>query len=403
MGLMPQPGHPGQQPNPEAARVLVLFLSLTAGLLGGGAFVGAMALVLLELLTEPRVVHDAQTLAEGVDTCVTIVPDRVDPANDGKLVSTTGQVTTDELLRDDLLGVSATALKLTRTVQIYQWVERRDAQRSGKPGRRTTTYTYHHTRRWAAQPVDAGKFHPDSATGQRPSNVGSLPLPSRTWYAKEIRLGGFKLAPRQVDRLSHEKLSVTRTMFASLPPEWKGRLRRSSGTLFMPLQPGGKAKGPQIGDVRITFQVVKPQTVSLIARQVGDTFEPWRLREGSNPIDEVRQGSVSQDAMFGDLKVRSPRPSWGLRLVGLCGAAFGLVLLVQPLAALRGYRPFVGGQSLVLSLLALLLAPSLVVLVHGGRWFFVERAASVLPLAVGVPACLLILGAGILVLRRRST
>jgi hypothetical protein len=369
-------------------------------MLGGMVLLGAMTLVLVELLTEPRAVHDPRTLEEGAATCVSITPDRVEPANEGKLVYLTGQATGDETLRDDQLGISAAGVKLTRTVQIYQWVERRETHRRGTGKHRTITYTYHHSRRWVAQPVDSSKFHPDSTSKQRPSNAGSLPLPGQSWYAKTVSLGAFQLARKQVDRLGLEKVSVTEAMFAGLPAHWKSRLTlAANGTLSLPVQPGGKAKGPQIGDVRITFQVAKPQTISLIARQVGDTFEPWNLREGSNPIDDLRHGEVSEEEMFKDLQLRSPRPSWRLRPVGLCCAAFGLVLMAQALAALCGYRPIVGGRSLILSLLAVLLAPALVLLIHGVRWYFVAPASSVLPLAIGLPACVLLVGAGIVVLR----
>jgi hypothetical protein len=396
---MPRPSIPEQPPNPDAARVVLLVFSLGAAMLGGMFFLGGMGIVLLELFHEPRVVHDAQTLEAGAETCVICPTDQVEPINEGKLVYTTGQVTGDETLRDDQLGISAPGLKLTRTVQIYQWVERRASHLSGTPKRRTITHTYHHQKRWGAQPVDSAKFHPDSTTGKRPSNVGTLPLPHQTWYAKEVRLGGFALVRRQVDRLSQERLPLTKAIFAGLPAAWKNRLTlASNGTLYLPVKPGG-AKDPQIGDVRITFEVMKPQTVSLMARQVGDSFEPWHLRESSNPIDELRQGSVSKEEMFNAMESHNPEPSWGPRLFGLILATIGLMLMVQPLAALRGSRPIVSGRSLLLSLLALLLAPALVVLIHGVRWYFVAPASSVLPLAIGLPACLLILGAGFLVLR----
>ena len=195
-------------------------------------FVGAMGLVLVELLNEPRAVHDSRTLEEGAEACVDGTPDRVDPFNEGKLVHMTGQATADETLRDDQLGVSAPALKLTRTVQIYQWVERRVTHRTGTTGRKTITYTYHHEKRWSAQPIDGGKFHLDSTTGQRPSNAGALPLTQQSWYAKEVRLGSFQLARRQVDKLGPETLPLTKAMFAGLPGEWKGRLTRAAKTLF---------------------------------------------------------------------------------------------------------------------------------------------------------------------------
>jgi hypothetical protein len=360
-----------------------------------------MGMVLLELFNEPRILHDKQTLEEGAETCIAINPDRIDPANERKLVYSTGQAMADDKLRDDQLGISADGLKLTRTVRIYQWTERRIAHRTpaGKRGHQTT-YTYEHKQRWVDKPVDSGKFHSDSKTGQRPSNSGSLPVGQRSWHAKKVRLGTFKLSQGQVDKLKSDSLPITNAMFADLPKEWRDRLTLDpKGSLYLPAQPGGKAKEPHIGDVRITFSVAKPQAVTVMTRQVGDSFEPWQSSHGGNAIDELRHGTVSQDELFHVMETRNPTPSWGLRIFSTCMAALGLALAVQPLAASRGRRPIVSGLSLLLTLLALMLAPALVVLIHGVRWYFVAPAFSTLPLVIGGTTCLILLGAGCLALR----
>jgi len=312
-----------------------------AGVLSGAALLlGGAALVLVDTLASPRVVHDRQSLEEGSGTCVAVSPDQIDPANEGKLVFTTGPVTGEETLRDGLLGVAAPAVKLIRRVEIYQWVEQRRTHRTGTPGHRTTTYAYLRMRHWVSQPVDSRGFHIKSTTKQRPTNVGSLPLPQESWYAKQVRLGSFNLARRQIDKLGLTKLPVTAGMVAGLPPEWKGRLHLGpDGILYLPATPGHEAKNPVIGDVRITYELAKPQTVSVLARQAGDSFEPWLASNGDTPLDDFRLGSVTKETMFTELKKENPPRSWTLPLLGAAAAAVGLCLIVGGVAMFRRCRP----------------------------------------------------------------
>src|SRR5689334_3876368 len=92
-------------------------------------------------------------LAEGAAAVVSASPDKVDPANEGKLVHVVGQATTGETLSDPLLHVSTPAIRLKRTVEMYQWreVEKRmdgPAKPDGKPSE--PTYTYEYSKIWNA-------------------------------------------------------------------------------------------------------------------------------------------------------------------------------------------------------------------------------------------------------------
>ena len=54
---------------------------------------------------------------------ISVAEDKVDTANDGKLVHLTGLATTEDVLEDNDFGISANAIKLKRAVQMYQWKE----------------------------------------------------------------------------------------------------------------------------------------------------------------------------------------------------------------------------------------------------------------------------------------
>ena len=111
-------------------------------LIGAVMFFGSFPLL---LWNEHNAVATAKSLEEGAAACLDVPADKVDDANEGKLVHVSGDATTAETLKDDLFGVSASALKLARKVEIYQWEERTEKKNEKKVGGREVTKTYRTT------------------------------------------------------------------------------------------------------------------------------------------------------------------------------------------------------------------------------------------------------------------
>ena len=89
------------------------------GMLFGGALAAVAVFVLF--WNEGRAVKRAEALQEGGGAVVTVSADKVDPANEGKLVHLTGAATTTETLADAEFGITTNALKLRRVAEMYQW------------------------------------------------------------------------------------------------------------------------------------------------------------------------------------------------------------------------------------------------------------------------------------------
>ena len=70
---------------------------------------------------EGRAVTTARSLEEGAGIVMSVAADRVDAANEGKLIHVTGSTTTDSKPSDADFGIVATGLRLERTVEMYQW------------------------------------------------------------------------------------------------------------------------------------------------------------------------------------------------------------------------------------------------------------------------------------------
>jgi hypothetical protein len=363
----------------------------------GGIVIGALLfLVSFPVLfwNEGRAVHRAQSLDEGAAACIAVNADKVDAANNGKLVYVSGEATTAETLTDPQFGVSAKALKLERTVEIYQWVERSESKKERKTGggEVTTTY-YYHDKKWVKEPVNSSSFRPDDGQykGQELSNQGTKPFDDTTERAKVVKIGAFQLTAAQVDRIGHgTQLPVTSAMLAALPGDLKDKLKTTSdGALYQPFAADGDPSKPSIGDVRITFTELKPQPVSLIARQAGESFEPWASPSGSGTIDELRAGTLSKEAMFQKAQEENTVLTWVLRVVGCGLMALGIFLFFRPLKVLADVLPFLGDlMGAGIGLFAILVAVPLSLITIALGW------VAYRPL-VGIP--LLLAGVGLLI------
>jgi hypothetical protein len=122
----------------------------------------------------------------------------------------------------------------------------------------------------------------------------------------------------------------------------------------------GTPSSPKVGDLRITFTQVPPQAVSIVARQVKDTFEPYPTKE-DRPIDLVTMGISSADSMFAAARTQASILTWILRAVGLLAMFFGLMLVLRPIATLGDVVPFFGsmlrfGAGLISGTIALCLS-----------------------------------------------
>jgi hypothetical protein len=361
---------------------------------------------------EGRAVHRAQALEEGKSNCVDVTDiSKVNPENDKKLVHMTGEAKAEGPASDPKLDVTAPpgSLKLTRKVEIYQWQETSETKTEKKVGggEKRTTY-YYHEKEWVDKPISSSGFHADDGDhqGEAIKNVGSKPFDDEVFRAKDPRIGAYKLTDHQVDQMgAGEKLPVTSEMQASLPADLKGKLKvGADGNYYQPYDgpragspedaPGGKpaprgdpSVDPQIGDVRVSFLAVKPATISLVYRQVGDTFEPYTAKSGST-LDMLVVGSKSSQEMFAAEEQTNAATTWILRLVGFVLMAAGIFLVLKPFATFADFLPFLGDlASAAIGLFAILVALPLTLITIALGWVFYR------PL-IGIP--LLLLGLGLI-------
>ncbi len=321
-----------------------------------GILVGIVLFVIafpLLFWNEGRAVKTARGLKEGLAAVVTVGTDRVDPQYEGKLVHLTGDAVTHDVLQDPVFPVSLNAMKLSRKVEMYQWKENSRTTTKKKLGggeERVTEYTYE--KAWSSSHINSSNFH--VAEGHQ--NPPSMLYESASWSANDVKFGAFKLSPGLVSRISNfQNLNLQDDEENSLSARlWEG-IKLSNGMLYQGQDPAS----PQIGDMKISFQYVEPkQTVSLISRQVRDTFEPYNTKAGTT-IERLETGVVSSDAMFAQAFRENTMMTWILRIVGFLMMFFGLSMILKPLSVLGDIVPFIGsiigmGTSIFAGVIALI-------------------------------------------------
>ena len=148
---------------------------------------------------------------------------------------------------------------------------------------------------------------------------------------------------------------------------------------------GADPNAPQIGDVRVTFEIVEaPRPASVVSQQNGDSFVPYQAKTGavellSNKIDTA-------EAMFAQAKRGNATTGWILRLVGFAMMFFGFGAIFKPLDVLADFVPFLGslvGLGTGLVSFALSLCASLTTIAIAWLWFRPLIAIPLLIAAVG--------------------
>jgi len=309
-----------------------LFESIKSVLVGLLLFVVSFPLL---FWNESRAVKVARSLSEGAGAVVGVATDRVDPANEGKLVHTSGAVTTEGPVEDPDLGVQAQAVKLLRKVEMYQWKQKEKSETRSKLGGGTETVkTYSYEKAWLPEVVDSSEFRQSGGH----ENPGSMPISSTTTVADPVRLGAFKLSSEQLDQLTEtQPLRVDQPPANPISDDTRGELRLVDGGYYL----GADPKAPQVGDVRIHFEVVNPTTVSTVGVQSGDSFIAYQAKAGGTVL-LVSAGARSAAEMFKAAQDANKTLTWLLRAAGWFLMFIGLLLVFKPIAVFGDVVPLFG-------------------------------------------------------------
>ena len=330
--------------------------SIRGVIVGLALFIGGFPVL---FWNEGNSVKTAKAIDEGEGACISVDSNaQVDAENEGKLVHMTGKADTKDVLSDATFGVSATAIKLKREVEMYQWIEESHTSEKKKMGgsvEKVTTYTY--KKAWSSNAIDSSDFKE-----QGHDNPGVIEFSGEEQLAANVTFGAFRLSEKQIGKIGSSRAFAFPTNFTCALP----RVQVKGNTIYVPnaetrnnaLNNRDVATQTRIGDMRVTFSVIYPHDVSIIAKQKGDSFIDYTTKNGKK-LNYLEDGIEDAAAMFETARTNNAIMTWLIRIGGFLMMFFGLSMVFKPLSVLADVLPLLGdlvemGMGFVAGVIALI-------------------------------------------------
>jgi hypothetical protein len=340
-----------------------------------------MILVAFPLLfwNEGRAVKRAKDLSVGKGAVVSVDADKADKSLEGKLVHVTGAVNIDEPATDNEFGVQAPAVVMDRVVEMYQWKEDKETKTKKVNGKKKEVTTYRYTKDWESKEIKSVNFK-RAAKHQNPS----MPLKGKTYLANKASLGSFQLSDDLKKKWSpDETFALDEEALAGFKPiNGREPVLNGNEVLF------GNPSTPEVGDVRVRYEVALPGESTVVAGVTGTSLVKFSSDELNSTLALVQPGTKSAEAMFEQAEADNAMMTWILRGVGFFLMFAGFGLLFGPISAMARVVPILGGiVEAGTMLVAGILSVGLSFITISVGWVFYR------PL-IGIP--LLLLGFGVL-------
>ncbi|MFC3651900.1 TMEM43 family protein [Dyella humi] len=249
--------------------------------------------------------YSAQMKRHGGDVLDLGSNGRPDAGEQGFMVRVVGALQVVEAPLDKQFNQQTDQPVLIRHVQMFQW---RELQYGGAP-----TYEMD----WQDHPIDSSHF-------QRPeghTNPDKFPLESAQFDAGLVRLNGFVLAPALVHALTGSA-PVTPNL-RNLPSNLAASFSLYDNSLVTSVVPSR----PQLGDLRVAWEAVPVQAVTIVAKVDGNKLVP--SGDATDGVGfAVQSGEMPLSEIFSDSPL-PPEYSWLKRVLALLLAALGATMLVR--------------------------------------------------------------------------
>jgi hypothetical protein len=389
----------------------------------GGAVIGMIlffASFVLLVWNEGRYVKRSRDIDEGRDVVVAL--ENLEELQshsamyDRKLVYITGDLSTNDGLYDPIFGVGVlpdttndqnisqssssdlnAPLKLSRSVQMYQWIESSTTrkEKTSNGGERTIT-EYSYSQDWSSFLIDSSTFREQSSERINPS---VFPFDQASWVAEPILLNDyFALQDAAVERLIwYEPYTVSLT---DVPDNTLAKWLSAYGTngfYYSVMNSTSSNSNPSVGDTRVTFSQVPPSKVSIIAAfsSSGDGLGTYTTK-GGRPFLLLEQGIYTEEELFTQADEENKALAWALRFLGFILMVVSILLILQPMAEAVDIIPFVGDymqggmESCIFPTIAILISLPLTLFTVAVAWLAYRPAWSIpiLIVTVGIIAWL---------------
>lgn len=358
---------------------------------------------------EGRAVNREKDLEEGQEivTNIRLNGDFDVQSTPNGLVHVTASVSTSSVLSDEIFGIVTgsgdvddmagngtevydSALRLRRDVQMYQWREsstQRQVKTSTGGTRTETTYSYDEV--WSSSKINSDMFNNQDS---RLDNPETWPFDYQEWEATEVLLGNvLELSSTVIDRLIWYEPIDTVDVNNVPDDQLRQQLSKSSSnTFYYKTTATSSLSNPEIGDMQISWEVVKPQIISIVANIENGQLSSFVTSRGGSLL-LIKTGEFTSAEMFQQALEENEQLTWILRFVGFLMMFISILLILQPLSTAMDIIPFVGDclgngmEKCIFPCIAFTIALPVSLLVISIAWL-VYRPAIAVPIFVGCGA-----------------
>ncbi|MGJ8724032.1 MAG: TMEM43 family protein [Roseibacillus sp.] len=343
-----------------------------------GIFVGlvlALISVVLLIANERNAVRDIRANKELDKNVVSVGNDKVDSNKEGQLIHLNGPSVTNDRVTNPQFGIDENAIRLNWSSEIYQWKERSENKTEKKVGGgETTTTSYSYVKEWGPDPVDSSQFQ--EPTGHQ--NGSTQQFTSGQSQAKNVTVGVFTLPETLINKISSSEPYPLKEIPTDLTTE--------TSNIFGGAFYTGDANAPIVGDERVTFSLTQPGDVSVMAVQNGNTFEPWRAKNGKTRFI-LMEGLLSADEVIMAEEQKAKFLRWAARIGGFILMSIGLGLVLKPLSVLADVIPFMGNLvGTATGFIAMMIAAGITLIIIAVSWLTFRPLIAVPILIIAVVA-----------------
>lgn len=294
----------------------------------GDSFKGIGAGILMIILgvgllwwNEGNNVKNLKTTAELENNYIDVKSDTIDSKNDGKLVAVSGKLINEKELFDGKFDITIKTPLMIRSVEVYQWVEKSEADDNDK-----TNYTYE--KKWSNDLIDSSEFH---QTGH--DNPSQKLYEDEIYVSNDVKVGAFSLTDDQVKRLTTNGsyTDFNQEKITDLGLKTSGKYITNSDDL----------ENPEVGDVRVSFDYNNSTEISVLAVQSGKSFATFTSAAGKK-INKIMDGTHNGKDMIESIKSENNFLKWILRLAGALLCMIGFRAILSPISTITGFIPILG-------------------------------------------------------------
>lgn len=328
----------------------------------GGSFLAFPFLliggIILLWWNEGNYVKVASAIKEAQSDYVQVKDGKVESANDGKVIATSGKLVVSEDAKDEAFKISVNSALLSRRVEMYQWDEDCDEDNHCS-----------YSKKWDDTAISSSSFK------EGHSNP-SMPFDSEVFYSNSVSMGDFSLTKDNLEYLSANKEYTLKQEDAT-----NNSMTIVDNYLF---KGKGTLSKPEVGDLRIKFKYLYATDVSAVGVQSGNNITGFIGKSGKT-VMYTMEGVHTGDELFQKLVDNNKMMTWLLRLVGCLLLISAIACIFTPLTKLANYVPIFGNLvNTATGLVSIVVGLALSIIVIAIAWIAYRPVASVIAIAIAI-------------------